>query len=55
MRGRVEGIEVLAEAQGVELIAPLLKVWASDVPTLPPSLRSKLNNPTAAPRNSFGV
>ena len=27
-------------------------VWATEVPTLPPSLRSRASNPTAAPRSS---
>ena len=30
-------------------------VWAIDVPTLPPSLRSRANRPTAAPRRCAGV
>ena len=29
-------------------------VWAIDVPTLPPSLRSRANRPTAAPRRCVG-
>ena len=30
-------------------------VWAIDVPRLPPSLRSRANRPTAAPRSCCGL
>ena len=39
----------------MELLAAFEIVCATDVPTLPPSLRSSASKPTAAPRSSRGM